>query len=477
MGKPDIAALGNWLCSWIQENGAIYGFHNHSVWGCNPYTYRDDTCGHSAFAAPLMGALSLALQTHGNRKGKELLKKMICYQAASFQGNGQFKHIGFQVGEAGDSGLIHNQIAQIGLLLAGVFGKGYLTAPIINTIREAVEKNIEGCKVYGGGRAGVEGTCNQEYARIWAKLLYMELFNEHTYDKEVTEDLQLMIELFHKQGFPDEESTGVFRSGYDKTAGRGILEPAEYYGLMICPLLMAYHRYGNESFLTEAGRLCRHIIRSSWLDERGCRRLHRYWYIDGEKKQKSNSPMLIAGMGITLYAINEYLKIRDDLELDQFLQECGNTYQVYQTGNGCFFSATGWHNEMDVAPCSSWHAHDLLYLISRYGVSENFWEMFFAQADSETILLTDRCFWAERSVHWCIRNTEKEGDYYIYGRKDKNQFGRDYYKWTNKPTLPKELGYPEEPVFIQLNDGIYRLDCGQDSCVYSIAEKPYRGQL
>ena len=31
MEQFDLAALGNWLYSWVQPDGAIHGFHNHSV--------------------------------------------------------------------------------------------------------------------------------------------------------------------------------------------------------------------------------------------------------------------------------------------------------------------------------------------------------------------------------------------------------------------------------------------------------------
>lgn len=474
---PDTAALGRWIRSWIQESGAVYGFHNHSVWGCNPYTYLDFTSGHSTFGSPVLGALAFALSKERDELGEELLRRMIDYQAASFQENGQFKHVGFQVGESADSGLIHNAMGQVGLLLAGIYGKNFLPEECLEKIRSAVLRNMEGCKCYGNGRAGRGGACNQEYARIWAKLLYMDLTGDVSMGAEVKEDIDLLIELFHAPGYPDAESSGTYRSAKDKDRKRGILEPAEYYGLMIPPLLSAYKRYGEKRYLEEAKKIGRHVVRSSWKDERGCRRLHRFWYIDGEKCKKCDAPMLIAGMGMTLWAILEVHRLEENPEFAQFLEQCGETYRTYQTEAGCFFSSSGWHNEMDVAPCTSWHCHDFFYLLQQNGVPKGFWEHFFENYEGETILMTDRCYWAERGKHWCILSPTTEGDYYVFGRKDRKVFEREFYGWTNKPKLPEELNYPNRPEFIGLNGGIYRLDPGKDSKVYSIGEKPFMGNF
>lgn len=474
---PDTAALGSWIHSWIQESGAVYGFHNHSVWGCNPYTYMDFTSGHSTFGSPVLGAIAYALSEKWDERGFELLKRMIDYQASSFQENGQFEHIGFQVGESAKGGLIHNAMGQVGLLLAALYGKGYLPEDYILKITKAVDRNREALKCGGKGRAGKGGTCNQEYARIWAKLLYMDLTGTDEMEREVKEDIDLMIDLFHAPGYPDNESSGAYRAAKEKEQAKGILEPAEYYGLIIPPLLMAYRRYGEERYQEEAKRICLHVVRSSWKDGRGCRRLHRFWYIDGEKNQKCDSPMLVSGMGMTLFGIAEYLGLEENAEMKQFLEECAETYVSYQTAAGCFFPGTGWHNEMDAAPCTSWHCHDFFYLMLRYGVPENFWERFFHEDQAETILMADRCFWAEKGKYWCILNPVTEGDYAVYGRKDRKTFARDFYVWTEKPALPEELRYPGKPEFVELNDGIYRLDSGTDSTVYTVGEKPYRGRF
>ena len=58
VSTPNVAALGNWLHSWVQPNGAIHGFHNHPVWGVNPYRLADFTAGHTTWASPFLAGLA-----------------------------------------------------------------------------------------------------------------------------------------------------------------------------------------------------------------------------------------------------------------------------------------------------------------------------------------------------------------------------------------------------------------------------------
>ena len=115
MNKINIAKLGNWLNSWVGVNGEIRGFHNHSVWGDNPYRYGDFTSGHSTFASPFIPALSYGYLKKQDNRVLELIKKLIKFQTNSFQENGFFAHIGFQVGEKLKHGLIHNVVPDVAL--------------------------------------------------------------------------------------------------------------------------------------------------------------------------------------------------------------------------------------------------------------------------------------------------------------------------------------------------------------------------
>lgn len=96
--------------------------------GGNPYRLLDFTSGHSTWASPFLAGLSKALSVKKmNDKGKGLLDKLIEFQATSFQENNQYKHVGFQVGETLQSGLIHNAITNISLGLTAFYGKTFLS--------------------------------------------------------------------------------------------------------------------------------------------------------------------------------------------------------------------------------------------------------------------------------------------------------------------------------------------------------------
>ncbi|WP_320774341.1 hypothetical protein [Streptomyces sp. CRN 30] len=474
---PDTAALAGWLRGWVTDAGAVNGFHNHSVWGTNPATFLDFTSGHTTFAGPALGAFAKALAARPDERGLDLLRRLLRYQSTEFQADGQYAHIGFQVGESATRGLIHNAVGSLGMLLALRHARHLLPADEVTAVLAAVRRNLDACEVYGGGRPGPDGTCNQEYARVWVKQLYTELADDKTYADQIPEDLAELVRLFHHRGVPDADSTGTFRTVRDRTEG-GILEPAEYYGLMIVPLVLGHRAYGAPGLLEEARRLCRHVARSAWTDETGATRYHRYWYVKGERTLKSDTPMLIAGMGLTLYGIHEVLAEGPDPELETFTEACLATYARYQTPAGYFASASGWHNEADIAPSTAWHAHDLLFLTARLGADEDFWDRVFASSGRQSVLVSDRAFWAESGVHWCVRSPLTAGDLFYYGRKDRSAFAREFFAWTDREPLPEELRYPRVPEFFVADDGIYRVDrSAAPTDITAVGPLPYRGLL
>lgn len=479
---PNVAALARWLGSWVTDEGAINGFHNHSVWGTNPASFQDFTSGHAAFSAPALGAYAEALAAAPDDRGLALWRRMMRYQATALQPDGQYRHIGFQVGESASSGLIHNAVGSLGLLL-GLRHAGHLlpadeTARVLATVR----RNLDACRAYGGGRPGESGTCNQDYARVWVKLLYTELSTDPAYTDEIREDLDTLIALYHHRGVPDADSTGTFRTVADRRDG-GILEPAEYYGLMIAPLLLAARHYGVRRYLDEALRLARHVARSYWIDREGLTRFHRYWYVTRDGRAlKTDTPMLVAGMGLTLRAIHEALAEQPEPELADFLARCLVTYARHQTPAGYFTSATGWHNEADVAPSTAWHAHDLAFLTSHAvggaGLPGDFWDTVLTPDDRQSVLASDRAFYAEHGPHWCVLSPLTAGDLHLYGRKDRATFAREFFAWTDREDLPEELRYPEPPMFFVAADGIHRVDGSErPTDVSVIGPLPYRGTL
>ncbi|MFI6350132.1 hypothetical protein [Streptomyces sp. NPDC050560] len=474
---PDTAALAGWLRTWVTAEGAINGFHNHSVWGTNPFSFLDFTSGHTAFAGPAVGAFAQALAADPDERGTDLLRRLVRYQYSEVQADGQYEHIGFQVGESATQGLIHNAVGSLGILLALKHARHLLPADEAAAALAAVRRNLDACEVYGGGRPGEDGTCNQEYARVWVKQLYTELSDDTVFAAQLPEDLATLVRLFHHRGVPDDDSAATFRTVGDRRGG-GILEPAEYYGLCIVPLVIGYRTHGDPELLAEARRLCRHVARSAWTDTEGATRYHRYWYVKDGRALKTDTPMLIAGMGLTLYGIHEVLAEGPDAELEAFTEACLATYARYQTPAGYFASASGWHNEADIAPSTAWHAHDLLFLMARCGGGEGFWDRVFAARDRQSVLVSDRAFWAERGAHWCVRSPLTAGDLHLYGRKDRATFTREFFSWTDREPLPEELHYPDVPEFFVANDGIHRVDTAEDPTdITAVGPLPYRGRL
>ncbi|QUH28679.1 hypothetical protein [Vallitalea guaymasensis] len=471
-----VGSLGNWIKSWVQESGAIYGFHNHSVWGSNPYRLQDFTSGHSTFASPFLAGLSYALSKKMNDEGKALLDRLIQYQATSFQENNQYKHVGFQVGETLQSGLIHNAVANISLGLTAFNGKSYLSEEKLELIKKAILKNLLGTYGWGGGRPSQDSCCNQDYARIWSKLIFQKTFNDKRYEKEIPEDIDFMIKNFHRTGFPDEESVATYRNICFEQ--NDVVEPAEYYGLMICPLIEAYEQYGEKRFLDQAIAICNQIIRSSWVDDNGKRRFHKMWFKVNGEWAKLDDPMLIAGMGMNLLGMKKCLQYHDSKDLRDFINECKETYSFYQTKRGYFVSATGWKAEADIAPCTAWHAHDFMYLVEELdSIDDSFWMEFNQSYNKTSALLGDNCIWIEDNTHWAIKDYYSNGLYTVLGRKDSNKFGVDMGWIPGNRSLDNKYTFTDAPVFVKTSKEILVInDSERELDIDSIINLPIRGK-
>jgi hypothetical protein len=475
--RPDLAHLTRWLLGWVTEEGAINGFHNHSVWGTNPATFLDWTSGHAAFSAPATGAIAQLLAARPDERATEVWKRMMWYQSHALQDDDQYRHVGFQVGESATTGLIHNATGSLGLLLGLKHAGHLLDDAEVNHVVSVVRRNLDALHTFGGGRPAEDGTCNQEYARVWVKLLLAEVTGDDSGLPEIREDLDLLIGRHHEPGVPDGASSGAWRQAGDRGSG-GILEPAEYYGLMIAPLVLGYQRFGDARYLDEAVRLCRHVARSAWTDDEGQTRFHRYWYVAPGATLKSDTPMLIAGMGLSLHGMREVCRVVPDPELEDFMARCRATYSHYQVPAGYFASATHWGTEADVAPSTAWHAHDLVFLADDVDdPGEDFWATVFTPDERQSVLMTDRAVWAEYGVHWCIRSPMTAGDLHLYGRKDRSVFGREFFAWTDKEPLAEELRYPEAPLFLATNDGMHRIDDSSRPTDVSVLGTTYRGRL
>ena len=468
----NVASLGNWLHSWVQPNGAIHGFHNHPVWGTNPYRLGDMTAGHTTWASPFLAGLAQAITQQPDARAQSLLERLIDFQSTSFHSDGQYAHIGFNAGEMCQKGLIHNALPNCSLGLTVLYGRDWLPSRSLDQIRGAILRNLnEGCTQYGdNGRPDETSVSNQDYARIWAKLLFMKAFDERRWHDEVREDIDYMIEHFHISGMPDDDSAGTLRIRGIKD----ILEPSEYYGLMICPLILAAELYNETRYLDEAGKLCRHVVRSAWIDEQDQTRCHRMWYFSNNEWHLNRSPMLIAGMGDSLEGIQRYLRLRPDDELQAFLEATDRTYAYYQHPRGFFVSGTGWQSEIDIAPSTGWQSHDFRYLINRHGIGEDFWDEFFATDDRISVLIGDQCLWMEEGPHWTIADFIWQDVYNLVGRKDCVRFGPDLPDWIEGGWhAPKNYAMPNRPIFMNTDDNIALWKGSWDKLdAMSIANKP-----
>jgi len=470
--SPNVAALGNWIHSWVQPNGAIHGFHNHPVWGTNPYRLGDMTAGHTTWASPFLAGLAQAITQQPDARAQSLLERLIDFQSTSFHPDGQYAHIGFNAGEICQKGLIHNALPNCSLGLTALYGRDWLPSQSLDQIRSAMLRNLnQGCIQYGSkGRPDASAVCNQDYARIWAKLLFMLAFDDRPWHDEVREDIDHMIEHFHITGMPDDDSAGTLRVRGIKD----ILEPSEYYGLMICPLILAAELYNDERYLDEAGKLCRHVARSAWIDEQDQTRCHRMWYFTNDEWHLNRGPMLIGGMGDSLEGIQRYLRIRPDQELQTFLDATDRTYAHYQHPRGFFVSGTGWQSEVDVAPSTGWQSHDFRYLINRHGVGEGFWDDFFATDDRTSVLIGDQCLWIEQGQRWAIADFIWQDVFNLVGRKDCVKFGPNLPDWIEGGWhAPKNYAIPDRPVFMNTDENIALWKGSWDRLdAMSIAKKP-----
>lgn len=448
--EPDAGRLGRWIRSWVQPDGAIHGFHNHSVWGGNPYRWADFTAGHSTWASPFIAGLAAALRRCPNERGRELLRTLVGFQATSFQDNGNYRHVGFQVGESLKVGLIHNAITNVSLAHAVIDAGDVLGESLRETVRKAFARNTA-----WHGRVGESFTTNQEYARVWGKLLYFRAFGDDRWVSEALADIDVLIERAHVNDLPEAGCTATTRWPSNTDS----VEPAEYYGLMIKPLLLAYEIDGDVKYLREAGAICRHVARSYWTDANGYARFHRLWTrVDG-RWRRSSWPMLIAGMGDTLDGMRAYLAHDEDADLRAIVDRFDATLAAYQHPAGFFAAATGWHSEVDIVPATAWHAHDFRYLVQYQAVDERFWEAFWSDYDRTAAVLGEQCVWVESGVHWAICDYYWQDTFKLRGRKDRVQFGRDM-GWIGGPkALPAEYAF-DPPVFLKLDDEIRLLGAG-----------------
>lgn len=461
---PSTPRLGRWLRSWIHPTGAIHGFHNHSVWGGNPLRLHDMTAGHSTFASPLMLALQGAIHQQPDSRASALLETLAHFQATSFQADGQFAHIGFQCGETLKSGLIHN-VVPCAVLSA---------LPASEARDKAVRQVLARYDALQGAWPTDYSCANQEYCRLWARMLHMRTYDHRQWHDETALGLDYMIAHFHRRGNPDGDCAGTLRV----RSNEDMLEPAEYYGLMIHPLLEGYRRYGTARYLDEARAIARHCVRSSWIDRQGCRRAHRMWMEVNGQWIRTCEPMLIGGFGLTLSAIQALARLEPDTELETFLTAMDTTYAHYQSGAGFFLAASGWEAEPDIIPSSAWQSHDFYHLVLRHALAPGFWDTLFAVDATPAVVLGRNEIWMEDDQHWMLGHYMTQGLQKVHGRKDAVRILHDIPAWIDRQrALPENYKLQNPPEFLRTEEAIYHRGGRTDLHLLNATGLPYIGPV
>ena len=192
------------------------------------------------------------------------------------------------------------------------------------------------------------------------------------------------------------------------------------------------------------------MVRSSFVDDRGQRRVHRAYYSrqDGTWGRLTQ-PMQVQGNGMTLYGILECAGLTRDRELYDFLDQMDHTMAFYQTERGFLCAATGWDCEADAVPATAWQAHDFLYFAHRLpDFAPDFWDRMFRPVQECSVVLTPTCLWMEDGVRWTIQDYFSRSVYNLFGRKDRPAFGRDM-SWTGEPGVVDESYHWDNlPVFV-----------------------------
>lgn len=462
-GSPDLAALGRWLLGWVQADGAIHGVHGSAVTGHLPGP--GDDCGHSAFAAPLAAALGTALQSLPDERGQELLGRLLDFQLRDRQDNGQYAHLGGPEGEARRDWLLPNMLVNASLCTVARVLREDLDDALRRRLGQGVAANLEACDRLYGVATSLASTGAEEYARNWARLLYMEAFQTDTWDQPTRASLAFLREHFLAPGMPDADCAGLLTSPERPAA----LEFADACGYALSALALAHRRYGDAACLADAQALARHLGRGSWCDRYRHRRLARHWLrTPAGDWEPCQEPMLIGGMGLTLYGLQTLYHTTGDAEIGAFLDDLDRTYACCQTPAGFFLPGSGWWGPADLIPDSAVQSHDFWYLVTRHSLKGGFWDRLFASSEVCTVLAGQHGLWLEDRQGWALRGYEGFATAALAGRKDRarNPAGE---------AAGGDAGPAAEPRFRRSDTCIYFMGGRQDLQLYLSEPFGYQG--
>jgi hypothetical protein len=444
--------LLRYLLTWHDQHGAIHGVHTHPVWRIHPGVMEDHYTGYSAWGAPyLLGLADLVEKTGADEvwvPSERLVRWLLTTQLPT----GKWDNAGAEFGRCFNDSPVDNMLQD--LSLASFAGKlrARLGEATFREIDERVRRNLDLYRlpveqIPARGCWGI-GTVNQDCAGIWAVFEWMNAFGwDATLEAEALAglDIHLKNDLIH--GLPDAESAGMLRGDGDPD----YIEPAEYYGVIIPAYIWGYRRSGDRRYLDAALALARHVMRTTWTDAQGCRRLYRNYHKINGVWRVCNEPMLISGGGLACRALRELQALTPEAEIERFLTDMTATCTHYQNPYGFIAQATGWHDDFDIICGTVWQCHDLAWLAGEVCDPAAFLAALREPAPDLGVVIGWLDCWIENATQWAIQREWSMGFGYV-GAKTADHGYPSIPTWCGPRHPPMELAPKVE---VRLVDGTF----------------------
>ena len=393
--------LLRYLRTWQAPSGALHGVHTHPVWRIHPGVLEDHYTGYSAWGAPVFLGLADLVAATGNPTVLDTTRRLAEFALASQMTNGRWDHCGAELGQRYNEAPVDNFLQDLSLCHLARVAPGALRRDGPADVAELVWRNLE---TYFSDLDAIEArghllvaTVNQDCAGIWAMLEWMRTFGrDATWLDLALRGLRTHATQHMIWGLPAADCAGMLRS----SGLPDYIEPAEYYGVIIPPYVLAYRETGDRQFLDVAVEFARHVMRNAWRDARGCRRLHRTCDRVGGEWRVSQAPMLVAGGGLFLRALRDLQVAAPSAEAEEFLAAMDATLASYQNEFGFIVQATDWHDDYDLICGTVWQAHDLAYLGARVTDAAAFERALAAPAPDLGMVIGWHDCWVESAAQW-----------------------------------------------------------------------------
>jgi hypothetical protein len=443
--------LLRYLLTWHDEHGAIHGVHTHPVWRIHPGVMEDHYTGYSAWGAPYLLGLADLVEKTGAATVWTASEKLVRWLLTTQLPTGKWDNAGAEFGRCFNDSPVDNMLQNLSLAYFARIMRSRLGEATFHEIGERTRRNLDLYRlpvdqIPMRGHWGI-GTVNQDCAGIWAVFEWMNAFGwDETLENEAMAglDIHMLNDIIY--GLPDTKSAGMLRG-----EGPDYIEPAEYYGVIIPAYIWGYRRSGDQRYLDAALALARHVIRTTWTDAQGCRRLYRNYHKINGVWRVCNEPMLISGGGLACRVLRELLAFGPDAEIERFLADMTATCAHYQNPYGFIAQATGWHDDFDIICGTVWQCHDLAWLAAEVKDSTAFITAFHEPAPDLGIVIGWLDCWVENATQWAIQREYSMGFGYV-GAKTADYGYLSMPEWCGPKHPPMEL-MPK--VEVRLVDGTF----------------------